>query len=165
MNTGQEQKTGPLTIRLKEIPSTLKISPSGEIQFPRAVLAILNTGPDPLNIYISQAGLFQEGGMLQDVTKALNKTLSGRFIPPEDTLQWDLYDLLMTEHPGVSSKVHLFGYKAVLNWRFELDLTVEYRLSAESLPVQTPLYRAKFQWNASKTALGKVALSIEVVST
>ncbi len=103
--------------------------------------------------------------MPQEVTEALNKNLIDHFIPRGDTLGWGLYDLLMAEHPGVAGKVHLFGYKAVLNWWFELSVKTDYRLSDGSPPVQTPLFRAKFRWNASKPALERVDLSIDPLST
>jgi hypothetical protein len=165
MSTGQEMKASLLKIWLEAVPSALKIAPAGEIKFPRAVLSIRNVGPDPVNVLISQADIFQEGGMTQDVTEALNNNLTDRLIPPGDTLSWDLYDLLMAKHPGVASKIHLFGYKAVLNWWFDLSVKAEYRQSDGSLPVQTPLFRAKFRWNASKPDLEKVGLSIEPLST
>ena len=165
MSTGQEMEASPLKIWLEAVPSALKIAPRGEIKFPRPVLVIQNVGPDPVKVLISQASIFQEGGMPQEVAEALNKNLIDRFIPPGETVKWDLYDLLMTEHPGVAGKVHLFGYKAVLNWWFELSVKTDYRLSDGSPPVQTPLFRAKFLWNASKPDLEKVDLSINPLST
>ena len=104
------------------------------------------------------------GGVPHEVTQVLNENLGGRFIPPGDRLRWDLYDLLVAEHPGVSSKVHLFGHKAVLNWWFELSAKAEYRLSEGSPPALAPLFRARFRWNASKPDLEKVNLSIETLS-
>jgi hypothetical protein len=165
MGTRQEMEASLLKFWLEVVPSTLKIAPGGEIKFPRPVLVIQNVGPDPAKVLISHASIFQEGGMPQEVTETLNKKLIDRFIPPEDTLRWDLYDLLIAEHPGVASKVHLFGYKAVLNWWFELSVKTDCRLSDGSLSVQMPLFRAKFRWNASKPALEKVDLSIDPLST
>jgi hypothetical protein len=165
MGTGQEMEASLLKIWLEAVPSALKIAPGGEIKFPRPVLVIRTVGPDPVKVLISQASIFQEGGLSQEVTEALNKNLIDRFILPGDTLKWDLYNLLMAEHPGVASKVNLFGYKAVLNWWFELSVKTEYRLSDGSPPVQTPLFRAKFRWNASKPDLERVDLSIDPLST
>jgi hypothetical protein len=165
MSTGQEMETSLLKIWLEAVPLALKIAAGKEIKFPRPVLVIRNTGPDPVKVLISHASIFEEGGMSQEVTEALNKNLIDRFIPPGDTLRWDLYDLLRVEHPGVASKINLFGYKAVLNWWFELSVKTDYRLSDGSLPFQAPLFRAKFRWNASKPDLEKVDLSIDPMST
>jgi hypothetical protein len=165
MSTGQGMDASFLKIGLEAVPSMLEIAPRGEIKFPRAVLVMRNAGPEPVQVSISQASIFQEGGMPLDVTKALNKNLIGRFIPPGDPLSWDLYDLLMAEHPGVAGKVHLFGYKAVLNWWFELSAQADYQLSDGSLPVPMPLFQAKFRWNAAKPDLEKIDLSINPLST
>jgi len=102
--------------------------------------------------------------MHQDVTEAMNKNVINRFFPPGETLSWDLYDLLLIEHPGVASKVHLFGYKVVLNWWFELSLEAEYRVPDGPLPSQTSLFHVKFSWKASKPDLEKVDLSIVPIS-
>ncbi len=165
MGAGQEMEASHLKILLEAIPSSLKISPGGEIKFPRPVLVIRNVGPNLVKVQISQASIFQEGGMPQEVTEALNKNLIDRLISPGDTLRWDIYDLLLAEHPGVASKVNLFGYKVILNWWFELSVKTDFRLSDGSSPVQTPLFRAKFRWNASKPDLEKVNLSIDALST
>lgn len=167
MSTGQEMEGSPLKIWLEAVPSILKIASGKEIKFPRPALFIQNVGPEPVKILISQASVFQEGGMggvPHEVTQVLNENLGGRFIPPGDRLQWDLYDLLLAEHPGVSSKVHLFGYKAVLNWWFELSAKAEYQLSDGSSPAQAPLFQARFRWNASKPDLEKVDLAIDPFS-
>jgi hypothetical protein len=75
-----------------------------------------------------------------------------------------MYDLLLAEHPGVASKVHLWGYKAILNWWFDLTVWVEYQSSDMATPVRTATSRWKFRWNPAKPPLEDVDLSIETVA-
>lgn len=166
MNADMESQAGAqvdlkssLDLELKSVPSTLNTAAGKNIHFTRALLVIKNTGLDPVHALIPQATLAQEGGMAHDITEILTGGL--RELPPGETMQWDLFDLLAGGHPGVASKVHLFGYKAVLNWWFDLAVQADYRIREGTTPVQTPPFRASFRWNAQPGALDQVDLSIE----
>ena len=156
-----DDREGPLTITLEAVPSTLKIAGGREINFTRAILVIRNIGLEPMRDLIPQATLVQEGGLPEDVTEALAKNLGDRPLPSGETLQWDLYDLLVAGHPGVASKVHLFGYKAVLNWWFDVSVQVEYGLSELASPLRTPIFTGRFRWTAEKSSLDRVDLAME----
>lgn len=152
----------PLDLALKSVPSTLNTAGGKTIHFTRAILVIKNTGLEPVPGFIPQAALTQEGGMAHDITEVLTGGLRELYLSPGATIQWDLFDLLAAGHPGVASKVHLFGYKAVLNWWFDLIVRADYRTREDASPLQTPPFRARFRWNAQPGALDEVALSIEL---
>ena len=159
--TGQEHS---LEISLQAVPSKLRVTGGREISFNRAILSISNAGKRGVAGFVPHATLAQEGGSVQDITEALTRTKNVMSIPPGETLNWDMYDLLLVEHPGVASKVHLWGYKAILNWWFDLTVWAEYRSSDIATPINTATSRWKFRWNTAKPPSEDVDLSIEVVA-
>ena len=106
------------------------------------------------------ATLGQEGGTVQDVSSAFPGT-AGASIPPRGSVSCHVYDLLLPAHAGTASKVHMFGYRAVLNWRFVLAVWAEYRRSAGSPLVRTPVSRWTLRWSVPDAATGDVVLAIE----
>lgn len=152
-----------LEISLREVPSKLQISGGREVPFTRAMLSMGNTGRMGLAGFIPHATLAQEGGIVYDVTDALSRSWKGDSLQPGETVAWDVYDLLLTEHAGVASKVHLWGYKAVVNWWFDLAVWADYRPSDSETPRSTPVYRWKLRWNPAGTAADEINLSVEVV--
>jgi hypothetical protein len=148
-----------LTIELQSAASTLRASDGREIRFARAALTMRNDCPAELIDLVPHASLGQEGGTVQDVSRAFPGTAA--VLPPGGFLQWDVYDLLLPAHPGTASKVHMFGYRAALNWRFELAAWAEYRLPDAPEPVRTPIARWALRWSLVEAAGGAVALTIE----
>jgi hypothetical protein len=55
----------------------------------------------------------------------------------------------------------MFGYRAALNWRFDLVVWAEYSRSADAPPVLTSQSRWAFKWNVPDPATGTVVLTIE----
>jgi hypothetical protein len=110
---------------------------------------------------VPHATLGQEGGTIQDVTGSLSH--SAPSIPPGGTVGLDVYDLLLPAHPGTASKIHMFGYRAALNWKFELAAWAQYRPSASSEPLQTPVLRWSLRWSVADPATGAVGLTIEEI--
>jgi hypothetical protein len=109
---------------------------------------------------VPHATLGQEGGTVQDVSGAFpGKAVAS--IPPGGAVSWDVYDLLLPAHPGTASKVHMFGHRAALNWRFDLVAWAEYRRSADFPPVRTILSRWALRWSVPDPSTGAVALAIE----
>ena len=159
-NTVQEDQERCLVVSLEPAASRLKASDGREISFTRAILTIRNGCNVELINMVPHATLGQEGGTVQDVSSAFpgNAVTS---IPPGKTVSWDVYDLLLPAHPGTASKVHMFGYRAVLNWRFDLAAWAEYRRSADSSPVRTGLSRWQLRWSVPDTSSGGVVLTIE----
>jgi len=102
----------------------------------------------------------QEGGTAQDVSGAFSGGIAA-IIPPRGILSWDLYDLLIPAHQGTASKVHMFGYRAVLNWLFELSAWASYRVSGSAEPVQTPVSRWTLRWSVPDPSTGAVELAIK----
>jgi hypothetical protein len=151
---------GCLDISLQPVASHIRASDGREISFARAMLAIRNVCNAELVDVVPHATLGQEGGTVQDVTSALSRSAPST-IPPNGTASWDVYDLLLPAHPGTASKVHMFGYRAALNWRFELAAWAEYRVSGSSEPVQTPVSRWALRWSVVDPATGAVDVSIE----
>jgi hypothetical protein len=157
----KEQKPS-LTISLKAVPSRLQISKDREISFTRAILSMPDTGG--LTQVIPHATLGQERGSIQDVSAALQKAGSVGSTPPGEMIEWDVYDLLLAAHPGVAGKVHLFGFKAVLNWWFTLDAWAEFHPANGAAPSKTPIYRWKLRWSPSTPALEEINLALETVA-
>jgi hypothetical protein len=153
-------RDGCLEISLQPVASHIRASDGREIPFARAMLTIRNVCNAALENVVPHATLGQEGGTVQDVTSSLSHSTPSA-IPPNGTVSWDVYDLLLPAHPGTASKVHMFGYRAALNWRFELAAWAEYRMSGSSEPVQTPVSLWAFRWSVVDTASGAVDVTIE----
>jgi hypothetical protein len=153
-----------LEISLRAEPSTLQIIGGKNIPFSRAILAVRNVSPAKADMFELHATVGQEGGSVQDLTEALSKSRPIESIPPGETVEWDVYDLLLPAHPGIASKVHMFGYRAVLDWRFDLTAWVEYRSPDAPAASQTPAYGWKLRWSRRAPLSDSVDVSIEAVT-
>jgi len=149
-----------LIFSLRPAASNIQASDGRDIPFVRAVLTISNAGDAEVNGLVPHATLGQEGGTVQDVTHVFGSSAAAS-IPPGGSVTWDVYDLLLPAHPGTASKVHMFGYRAVLNWKFDLAAWAEFRLTGSSGPLQTPVTQWMLQWSVPDASTGAVALSIE----
>jgi hypothetical protein len=156
---GRDDQERCLVFSLQAAVSRLLANDGREIPFTRAVLSVRNACTTELINMVPHATLGQEGGTVQDVTHAL----SGPPAPlsPGGSVSWDVYDLLLPAHPGTASKVHLFGYRAAMNWRFDLAVWAEYRCSADSPPVRTSVSRWALRWSVPDPSTGAVVLTIE----
>jgi len=148
-----------LDISLQPAASHIRASDGREIPFTRAVLTMRNVCDAEVSDVVLHATLGQEGGTVQDVTHALARP-DAASIRPRDAVSWYVYDLLLPAHSGTASKVHMFGYRAVLNWRFDLAVWAEYRLSGSTGPEQTPVSRWALRWSVPDPSTGAVALAI-----
>jgi hypothetical protein len=157
---GQDDRERCLVFSLRAADSRLLASNGKEIPFTRAVLTVRNACTAELINMVPHAMLGQEGGTVQDVTHALSRTAAAS-ISPGGTVSWDVYDLLLPAHAGTASKVHMFGYRAALNWRFDLAVWAEYQPSADSPPVRTSLSRWALRWSVPDPSTGAVVLTIE----
>ena len=161
-----DERTAPggrdscLEISLQSVASHIRVSDGRDIPFSRAVLTISNVCRTDVIDLVPHASLSQEGGTVQDVTTAFARSAAAS-IPPGGTVSSDVYDLLLHAHPGTASKVHMFGYRAVLNWLFELSAWASYRVSGTAEPVQTPVARWALRWSVPDPSTGAVALAIE----
>jgi hypothetical protein len=153
-----------LDISLQSVASHILSSDGREIPFSRAVLTIRNICGSEVIEVAPHAKLGQEGGTVQDVTGSFSQS-SHSSIPPGGAANWDVYDLLIPAHPGTASKIHMFGYRAALNWRFELEAWAEYRLSGSSITIQTPVSRWVLRWSVADPATAEVALTVEDLPT
>ena len=149
-----------LAISLEPAASHIRASDGREVPFTRAILTIRNVCNAELINVVPHATLGQESGTVQDVTSSFSPSVTAS-IPPGGTVSWDVYDLLLPAHPGTASKVHMFGYRAALNWRFDLAAWAEYRLPGSSEPVQTPVSRWALRWSVVTPATGAVDVTIE----
>ena len=155
-------KDSCLEISLQSVASHLQTSDGRSIPFTRAVLTIRNVCDAQVLNVVPHAALGQEGGTVQDVTGALS-SLASASIPPGGKASWDVYDTLLPAHPGSGSKIHMFGYRAVLNWRFDLTAWAEYRPLVASASAQTPVSRWTLRWSVANPATGEVKLTTEYV--
>lgn len=149
-----------LDISLQALASHLQAAAGREIPFTRALLTIRNVCDEEVFSVVPHATLGQEGGTVQDVTASFAHLLPAS-IPPGEIVTWDVYDLLLPAHPGTASKIHMFGYRAALNWRFDLAAWAEYLISASAAPTQTPVSRWTLRWSLAETDKGKIELTIE----
>jgi len=157
---GRDDQERCLVISLQAADSRLMASNGREISFTRAVLTLRNACSAELYDVVTHATLGQEGGTVQDVSSAFPGN-AGASIPPQGSVSCHVYDLLLPAHPGTASKVHMFGYRAVLNWRFDLEVWAEYRRSADFPPVRTPVSRWALRWSVPDATTGAVTLAIE----
>jgi hypothetical protein len=157
---GRDDQERCVVIALQPAESKLMTSNGKEISFTRAVLTLRNACTMVLSDLTVYATLGQEGGTVQDVSSAFPGS-SGASLPPQGSVNCHVYDLLLPAHPGIASKIHMFGYRAVLNWRFDLEVWAEYRRAAGSPPVRTPVSRWALRWSVPDPSTGAVELSIE----
>jgi hypothetical protein len=158
--SGRDDLERCLVISLQAADSRLLASNGKEVSFTRAVLTVRNACSTELTNVVMHATLGQEGGTVQDVSGAFPGN-AGASIPPRGTVSWDVYDLLLPAHPGTASKVHMFGYRAALNWRFDLVVWAEYRRSADTPTVLASVSRWALRWSVPDPSTGAVVLTIE----
>jgi hypothetical protein len=161
--TTTEKKEPCLEFSLQSASSTLEVMGGNQIPFSRAILSLRNTGQKAVVGVVPHATVTQEGMPVHDRTEALSRAGKMESIPPGDEVVWDVYDLLLAEADGVASKIHLFGYKAVLNWWYELAVWAEYRLPDSATPEQTPVARLRLRWFALDPPHNNIDVTIEVV--
>jgi len=152
-----------LQFRISAIPSTLQAAGGWEIPFVRAILSLRNTGDTMAARVVPHATVSEERGLVHDATEVLRRTATAGSIPPGGEIQWDVYDVLLAAHAGVASKVHLWGYKAVLNWWIDFSAWAEYREEGVAETFQTGVSRWKLRWDSPKPPGEKIELSMEAV--
>ncbi len=164
-SSGRAATTGRencLDISLQPAGSSIRGTDGRKIQFSKAILKIRNVCDAEVVNVVPHATLGQEGGTVQDVSGSFSRS-APLSIPPGGAAVWDVYDLLLPAHPGTASKIHMFGYRAVLNWRFDLTVWAEYLTPVSSFPVQTPASRWALRWNVADPSAGEIGLAIEEV--
>jgi hypothetical protein len=152
-----------LKFSISAVPATLRAAGGREIPFVRAILSLRNTGDTMAAGVVPHATLSEERGLVHDATEVLRRAVTADSIPPGGELQWDLYDVLLAAHAGVASKVHLWGYKAVLNWWIDFSAWAEYREEGAETPLQMGVARWKLRWSLSEPSSEKIDLTIENV--
>ncbi len=148
-----------LAFSLDSEDSILKKTDGSEIPFTRAVLTLRNACAGEISDVQLHAELGQEGGTAQDVSHALASP-DAASIAPGGSTRWDVYDMLLPAHQGISSKVHMFGHRAILNWNFELSVRAEYRVAGSGAERTSPS-RWNLRWNIPDPAAGAVQLAVE----
>ena len=161
MTAAEGNTMGNLDFTLRAFPSTLRITGGREIPFARAILSLRNAGGVTAAGVVPHATLSEERGLVHDATEALKRATPSDSIPPGGELTWDVYDLLLAAHPGVASKVHLWGYKAALNWWIDFSAWAEYREEGADSPMRTDLFRWRLRWSPVEPTAERVELSIE----
>ncbi|NJD55911.1 MAG: hypothetical protein FIA94_05830 [Nitrospirae bacterium] len=149
-----------LDIALQPAASDLKSSDGKEISFTRAVLTVRNVCEEAVLSIFPHATLGQESGTVQDVTAVFARSVPAS-LSPGGTITCDVYDVLLPAHPGTASKIHMFGYRAALNWKFDLAVWIEYRASGSAAPARTPVSRWIFSWSIAETDEGNIELTIK----
>jgi hypothetical protein len=150
-----------IDISLQPVGSSIRASDAKDVPFTRAVLTVRNVCGSEVDGVICHATLGQEGGTVQDVSAVFPPAAS---LAAGEKVTWDVYDLLLPAHPGTASKVHMFGYRAALNWRFDLAAWAEYRSPGSSSNELTPVSRWSLHWGVPDPSTGAVVLTIEAVT-
>jgi len=153
--------SGNLSFTLKTVPSTLRVTGGREIPFARAILSLHNAGGSTAVGVVAHATLSEERGLVHDATEALKRAVPADSIPPGGEITWDVYEVLLAAHPGVASKVHLWGYKAALNWWIDFSAWAEFSEQGVASPVRTGIARWKLRWSPAEPSAEKIELSIE----
>lgn len=157
--TASDSTESCLEISLQAVASHIRASDGKDIPFTHAVVTLRNVcGSDVIDL-VPHATLGQEGGTVQDVSGAVAG--SAVAIPPGGDISWYVYECLLPAHQGTASKIHMFGYRAVLNWLFELSVWAAYRVSGSTELKQTPVSRWTLRWSVTDPAAGAVGLAIE----
>ena len=151
-----------ISISLRSERSSIRASDGRDIPFGRAVLVIGNGCSAGAMELVPHASLGQEGGTVQDVSHALTGVPG--LLPAGGTVEWDVFDRLLSAHAGTASRVHMFGYRAVLNWVFELSVWVAFPGGGAPERAQTPVKRWSLQWSAPDAATGAVVLAVDAVN-
>ncbi len=151
-----------MDISLQSATSHLKASDGRDIPFTNAILMLRNVCEAEVANVAIHAMLGQEGGTSQDVTSSLSHSVPSSMLPGE-VVSWDVYDLLLPAHPGTASKMHMFGHRAALNWKFDLAVWAQYCLSISSEPLMSPVIRWSLQWRVADLSNGAVGLTIEQI--
>jgi hypothetical protein len=152
-----------LQFSITAVPSTLRVAGGREIPFVRAILSLCNSGDTMAAGVIPHATLSEERGLVHDATEVLRHVVAADSIPPGGEQQWDVFDVLLEAHKGVASKVHLWGYKAVLNWWIDFSAWAEYREEGGEMPFQTGVSRWKVSWKPAEPSSERIDLTIEIV--
>ncbi len=163
LETNSKIQEGCLDISLQAVPSKLEVSGGREIAFTRAMLSMMNTGHAALVGVVPHATFAQERGLIHDATEALSRSKIVESVQPGETVKWDVYDLLLVAHPGVAGKVHLWGYKAVLDWWLDFAAWAEYSTADVAVQQQTPKHQWRLLWSPAKSRADEIDLSCEVV--
>lgn len=150
-------------LALQPETSHMQASDGSAIPFTRAVLTMQNVSAAELLNIVPHATLGQEGGTVQDISGHLCQSAPAS-LPPGAMVSWDVYDLLLSAHPGAASKIHMFGYRAILNWRFDLAAWAEYRFPDSAAPAETQVSRWTLQWSIPDPSARAVALVIKDVN-
>jgi hypothetical protein len=161
MTQGGSTMSCYLDFTLKTVPSTLRVTGGREIPFARAILSLHNSGGGTAAGVVPHATLAEERGLVHDATEALMRAAPADSIPPGGALTWDVYDLLLAAHPGVASKVHLWGYKAALNWWIDISAWAEYREEGAASPLRTGIFRRRLRWSPAGPSADRIELSVE----
>jgi hypothetical protein len=164
MTTGEgNAMSGNLDFTLETVPSTLRVTGGREIPFDRAILLLRNTGETLAAAVVPHATLSEERGLVHDSAETMRRLVPSDSIPPGGELMWDVYELLLASHPGVASKVHLWGFKAALNWWIDLSVWAEYRDEGTAALMRTGVSRWKLRWSPAGPSAEKIDLSMEAV--
>jgi len=151
-----------LEVSLQAVPSRLEASGGKVISFTRAMLSMVNTGGVALVDVVPHATFAQERGIVHDATEAISRLKIVKSMQPKETVTWDVYDLLLLAHPGVASKVHLWGYKAVLDWWLDFVAWAEYRTSDVAVSQESARHRWRLRWSPGKSQTDAIDLTMEV---
>ena len=133
--------------------------PGGKpIPFTDAALVVHNAGAVPLGELRATVTVRQEDSLLCEARDAMGAALGGRVLAPGESVAVGAFALLQEVDQGLASRVHLFGVKALLTWRFRVVAEVDCRAAGGASGRGKARAEFAFHWAPPESPGGPVGL-------
>lgn len=152
--------SGNVDLELDWLPKESELhGPGGKpIAFTDAVLVVRNAGAVPVGELRATATVRQEDALLCEARDALGATLAGRVLAPGESVAGSALALLQEVDAGLASRVHLFGVKALLTWRFRVAAEVHCRAADGASGQGKARAEFAFHWVPPESTGGPIGL-------
>ena len=114
-----------LSVQIDKRDVALHYTGAEGVTFQDAVFVVENNGTSSVGKVVLSLGICQEGKLLfeGDVYPAM-LGMDDR-LDAGASLRMSVFRLFQKTMPGFASKVNMFGYKAALNWSYEITVSVD----------------------------------------
>ncbi len=152
--------TGNVNLEVAWRPEASELrGPGGKpLPFTDAVLVVRNAGSAPLAGFRATVTVRQEDALLCEARDAMGAALGERVLAPGESVAVGAFALLQEVDPGLASRVHLFGVKALLNWRFRVEAEVSCRAAGGAADRGPARAEFAFHWAPPESPGGPVGL-------
>ncbi len=152
--------TGNVALELVWRPEASELhGPGGKpIAFTDAVLVVRNAGSAPLEGLRAVVTVRQEDALLCEARDAMGATLGERVLAPGESVAGSALALLQEVDPGLASRVHLFGVRALLTWRFRVLAEVSCRAADGASGSPSARSEFAFHWAPAESPGAPIGL-------